>query len=308
VTRMARKGRPASLIEWPPRLVEDIARRRAVLFFGSGISANASSADGTRHPPTWAELLCLAADAIAPNAPQLSEEVRAFVARGDVLTAAEIVRRVLGQRRLTALLRRELVAPRFEAAPIHDALLALDFRITLTPNFDTLYESLAHGRAPVEVCHYSNPAVAARVREDCNLIIKTHGSMSDPASLIFSRCDYVQARARYRAFYDLVEALLRTHTFLFVGCGIDDSDMRALLETYGAEHPGAERHYFVTAADTFSDVTAAVLEDALNLHVLRYQAQAADHPALLAAVRALGTTVERERKAIHGHRRHGAKR
>ena len=307
---MARKGRPASLIEWPPRLVEDIARRRAVLFFGSGISDNASSADGTRHPPTWAELLRLAADAIAPNAPQLAEEVRAFVACGDVLTAAEIVRRVLGQRRLTALLRRELVAPRFEAAPIHDALLALDFRITLTPNFDTLYESRAHshGRAPVEVCDYSNPAVAARVREDCNLIIKTHGSMSHPASLIFSRCDYVQARARYRAVYDLVEALLRTHTFLFVGCGIDDSDMRALLEAYGAEHPGAERHYFVTAADTFSDVTAAVLEDALNLHVLRYQAQAADHPALLAAVRALGTAVEGERKAIHGYRRHGAKR
>jgi hypothetical protein len=84
--------------------------------------------------------------------------------------------------------------------------------------------------------------------------------------------------------------------------------MRALLEAYGAEHPEAERHYFVTAADTFSDITAAVLEDALNVHVLRYQAQAADHSALLAAVRALGTAVERERTAMRRHQPRGDQR
>ncbi|WP_104564965.1 SIR2 family protein [Ralstonia mannitolilytica] len=303
---MARKRRHnATLIDWPPRLVEDIARRRAVLFFGSGISANARSADGSRRPPTWAELLCEAANTIAADSPQLAEEVRAFVGRGDVLTAAEIVRRTLGQRRLTTLLRRQLVAPDFAPAPVHEALLALDFRITLTPNFDTLYETLAtsRGMPPVAVCDYSDPTVAARVREDRNLIIKTHGSMTQPASLIFSRCDYVRARARYRAFYDLVEALLRTHTFLFVGCGIDDSDMRALLETYGAEHPEAERHYFVAAADTFSDLPASVLEDALNLHVLRYQAPAADHAALLNALQALGAAVHAARAAMRPGRR-----
>lgn len=290
---MGLKARRAPRIRWPARLVEDIARRRAVLFFGSGISANARSADGARRPPTWAELLGTAADAIQTSAPQLADEVRAFVARGDVLTAAEIVRRALGQRRLSALLRRELVTPRFAPAPIHDALLALNFRITLTPNFDTLYEARAKSASasPVVVCHYSDHTIAARVREERNLIIKTHGSMSAPASLIFSRCDYVQARSRYRAFYDLVEALLRTHTFLFVGCGIDDSDMRALLEAYGAEHPEAERHYFVTAADTFSDLTAAVLEDALNLHILRYNAPTTDHASLVAAIDSLGAAV-----------------
>lgn len=98
------------------------------------------------------------------------------------------------------------------------------------------------------------------------------------------------------------------HTFLFIGCGIDDSDMHALLEAYGAEQPGAERHYFVTAADTFSDVTAAVLEDALNLHVICYQAQASDHSALVAAMRALGTAVQRERTEMRRHRPRAAKR
>jgi len=173
----------------------------------------------------------------------------------------------------------------------------LNFRITLTPNFDTLYEIRARETdgGALRVCHYSDRSVAAHVREERNLLIKTHGSMSDPASLIFSRCDYVRARARYRTFYDLVEALLRTHTFLFVGCGIDDSDMRALLETYGAEHPGAERHYFVTAADTFSDLAADVLQDALNLHIVRYAAPTSEHAALVHALRTLAQAVDAAR-------------
>ncbi|WP_426399616.1 hypothetical protein ACN9M1_25345 [Ralstonia sp. R-29] len=111
---MPASGAPP-LIHWPTRLAEDIARRRAVLFFGSGISANARSADGTRHPSTWAELLESAADAIDVDTPQLASEVRQFIARGDVLTAAEIVRRALGQHQLTALLRRELVNPDFQS-------------------------------------------------------------------------------------------------------------------------------------------------------------------------------------------------
>lgn len=293
---MPASGSPP-LVDWPTRLAEDIARRRAVLFFGSGISANARSPDGKRRPPTWAELLERAADAIDADSPQLADEVRQFIARGDVLTAAEIVRRALGQHRLTTLLREQLVTPGFRPAPIHDALLALNFRITLTPNFDTLYETRAQEveSSALRVCHYSDRSVAAHVREERNLLIKTHGSMSDPASLIFSRCDYVRARTRYRTFYDLVEALLRTHTFLFVGCGIDDSDMRALLETYGAEHPGAEQHYFVTAADTFSDLTAAVLQDALNLHIVRYAAPTSDHAALVRAMRTLAEAVEAAR-------------
>ncbi|MCO5399191.1 SIR2 family protein [Ralstonia soli] len=296
---MRKPPRKAPLIRWPRRLVEDIARRRAVLFFGSGVSANARSADGKSRPPTWAELLNAAAADMEAKAPQVANEVRTFVERGDVLTAAEIVRRVLGPRKLTALLRRNLVTPQFRAAPIHDALIALDFRITLTPNFDSLYETRAMALNPsAVVCHYSDRSVATRLRDEPDLIIKTHGSMSEPASLIFSRCDYIHARSRYRAFYGLVEALLRTYTFLFVGCGIDDSDMRALLEAYGADHPGAERHYFVAAADTFSDLTASVLADALNLHVLRYDAPAADHAALVDAFKMLRAQVDAERAAM----------
>lgn len=44
------------MIDWPERLVEDIARRRCVLFLGSGVSANSVNKEGER-PKTWTEVL-----------------------------------------------------------------------------------------------------------------------------------------------------------------------------------------------------------------------------------------------------------
>ena len=43
-------------ISWPDNLVNDIARRRCVLFLGSGISQNSTNMAGI-HPKTWKELL-----------------------------------------------------------------------------------------------------------------------------------------------------------------------------------------------------------------------------------------------------------
>ena len=46
------------MIDWPDKLVQDIARRRCVLFLGSGVSANSKNAAGER-PKTWVEVLKL---------------------------------------------------------------------------------------------------------------------------------------------------------------------------------------------------------------------------------------------------------
>lgn len=44
------------MIEWPDGVVNDLARRRAILVIGSGISRHAVGQDGVR-PPTWRQFL-----------------------------------------------------------------------------------------------------------------------------------------------------------------------------------------------------------------------------------------------------------
>lgn len=43
-------------MNWPDNLVDAIARRKCVLFLGSGISANSCNEDG-KHPATWEAFL-----------------------------------------------------------------------------------------------------------------------------------------------------------------------------------------------------------------------------------------------------------
>ena len=45
------------MINWPNQLVEDLARRRAVLFLGAGVSRNSLSANRLKRPPEWSEFL-----------------------------------------------------------------------------------------------------------------------------------------------------------------------------------------------------------------------------------------------------------
>lgn len=44
------------MINWPDRLVEQIARRRAVPYVGAGFSKASTTKDGKR-PPLWGEFL-----------------------------------------------------------------------------------------------------------------------------------------------------------------------------------------------------------------------------------------------------------
>ncbi|MCL8034387.1 SIR2 family protein, partial [Pseudomonas aeruginosa] len=64
------------------------------------------------------------------------------------------------------------------------------------------------------------------------LIIKIHGSVDSTDKLIFTRKDYSEARTKYRNFYQIIEALSLTHTFIFIGCGTNDPDIRLLLEDF----------------------------------------------------------------------------
>lgn len=51
------------MINWPDRLVEDLAKKRCVIFLGSGVSANSKNDEG-QHPPTWANFLTEGADSL----------------------------------------------------------------------------------------------------------------------------------------------------------------------------------------------------------------------------------------------------
>lgn len=280
-------------MNWPSQLVRDVASQKAVLFIGAGISMNSVGQDGVTRPKSWIQFLTSAADSIAVNKKKEKAEVLKLIKKNDLLTACELIRKLVGVDDFKELVKREFQAPGYVPANIHDHLWKLDLRITITPNFDNIYDTLVaqRGNGTVTVKRFCDSDVADALRRRERVVIKSHGSVTHPDELIFTRVDYAKARNAHRPFYELLDALLRTHTFIFVGCGLEDPDIRLLLEDYRFRHQFAPQHYFVIPSGQFSETLKSVFEESLKIKLLEYK-YTADHSNLTLALESLVKEVE----------------
>lgn len=287
------------MMKWPDKLVLDIARRRSVLFFGAGISMNSVGANGTTRPKDWFTFLKSALPRLGRKNSKLRLDVSSLIDKNDLLTACEVIRRAIGKDDFEELIKSEFQTPGYRPADIHRAMWKLDTRITITPNFDNIYDSvvteLGDGTASIKT--YYETDIAASLRRLERVLIKSHGSVSNPNQIIFSRTDYAQARNKYRDFYELLDSLLRTHTFLFIGCGVEDPDIRTLLEDYCYRHEFAPKHFFTISSDRLSKPVKNVLEDSLKLQFVEYEATK-DHINLTKGLEELVELVQQKRDEI----------
>jgi hypothetical protein len=280
------------MINWPPSLVTEIARRRVVVFLGAGISMQCRNATG-QSPKSWKELL-LAAVIQVPGPAARQNEIRKLISAGDFLTACEVIREKMGVHTFNSFLIEELLTPNFQPAPIHDTLIQLGARIYATPNFDKLLENKASALpgTPVRVKNYYDNDVAAVARGSITIILKVHGTIDTPDNMIFTRADYTRARNDYSGFYSVLEALSITHTFLFIGCGLNDPDIKLILENHAFIHKWSEPHYFVTAKSTIPASIIPAIERNLNIKMLEYTG---GHTQLKPELDALVSAVTNER-------------
>jgi hypothetical protein len=98
-------------------------------------------------------------------------------------------------------------------------------------------------------------------------------------------------------FYAVLEALALTHTFLFLGCGINDPDVRLLLEDMVFRYPNARPHIFVLPSNALHADLVAIIQSTMNVRVLTYNPSGA-HSQLLAGLDDLLVRVETEREEL----------
>lgn len=284
-------------ISWPNNLVNDIARRRCVLFLGSGISRNSTNYEN-KHPKTWKELL-LAGVAEIPK--QSQSCVKKHIAANNYLMACELLKKFMGRETFVDFLRNEYTTPRFNPADIHKKIFELDSRIIATPNFDNIYDVyVQHETAgTTNIKRYYDEDVADIIRKNDRLILKIHGDIQTPDKLIFSKIDYAHARNTYAHFYKILEALMLTHTFIFLGAGLNDPDISLLLEDYNFRYSFTRKHYFIIPKKTLTPEEREIYTGFLGLQFLEYDPRL-DHRELLDSISELVSKVEEERKNIAG--------
>lgn len=284
------------MISWPEDLVSAIARRRSVLFLGAGASMTSLNAAGQR-PPSWKGFLEAGIARCAGSKAEMNKLLR----NGDYLSCCQIIKYKLDHDWIP-FLEQQFLNPQFLPNKLHEAVFSLDSSIVLTPNFDKIFDNYAAAQSHnlLKIKKYYDDDIPRVLRGGGHqrLILKIHGCIDTPDKLIFTREDYADIRNKNANFYKAIDALVLTHTFLFVGCGMNDPDLALILEQY-ARSFGAAPPQYVALSGKISSEYKRMLSKNYNLKVLEYS-PAHDHKELLDSVLILVDLVEAERAKLAG--------
>lgn len=211
--RLAETGPEPELADLTPHadeLATEARRGRLVLFTGAGISLPAGL-------PDWRGLLAqLARDA------QFDDSAVARLKDMPLLDQAALIARRTGEAQLADQVADVMTAPHH--ALTHGLLANLPVRETVTLNYDELFEmAAADASAPVSVLPYE-PA------QD-RWLLKLHGCIrpNRRRDIVLTRNDYLSLGEHRATLTGLVQALLVTRHMLFVGFGLGDDHLHAVV-------------------------------------------------------------------------------
>ena len=276
---------------WPQSLVQTIARRRAVILIGSGVSANARTDAGER-PPTWGSFLATSYKVLGRRIPHIANALK----RCNYLEACDYLKSEHGAG-WQDLIRNTFVTPQYKPADIHKSIFDRDARIVASLNFDKIYETYAipASENTVIVKNYYDDDVRQTVAGSDRYIIKPHGTVDSMSRMIFTLQDYARARIQHAAFYEMMTALLHTHTFLCIGCGLSDPDMKLIFEDYRYRY--SESPHFMTLPTPVSAAEQSLRQTTRGLNVLGYSPKD-HHSELTNSLNELGKQVSLRRDEI----------
>lgn len=164
-------------------------------------------------------------------------------------------------------------------------------------NFDKIYETYAISVSEntVVVKNYNDGDVRQAVAGADRYIIKPHGTVDTISEMIFTLDDYAKARVEYASFYEVLTALLHTHTFLCIGCGLSDPDMNIIFQDY--RYKFGESPHFITLPSPISAAERDLIQRTRGLNVLPYSPRD-NHKELTDSLVELAKAVTGEREEI----------
>ncbi|WP_084490802.1 SIR2 family protein [Sphingobium ummariense] len=258
------------MVRWSDTAIEAVARRRAIVVLGAGSSMHSTPEAGSTRPPDWKSFLLTAADRLGRGP---KREAKKLVAASEYLSACEIIKSHLGADWPNAV-DDAFGNQRLQPGGLHTQIYGLDLPIVMTTNFDKVYQSaatrLSSSTVKVKTYRDQDLGLLAKGSSTSRVLLKTHGSIDDIGSMIFTRSDYVRLRTEFPLFQRVLSALAVTNTLIFVGCGLRDPDMILLLEDLAAATMGFGKHICITDSKQSTELEK-VYNDCFGLECIRYK-------------------------------------
>lgn len=229
-------------MEIPKALLSEIRSGRCVLFLGAGASKGARNSKG-EQPPNGSQLKGMLSDRFLGGG--YRERSLEFVAElaiseTDLITVQDFVRETFED---------------FNPGDFHMLLPTIRWRAIVTTNYDRIIEEAYESE---EDCMQSlvpfisnKERVDEKLRNETSLpLIKLHGCITrtrdESLPLILTVDQYVTHKDSRSRLFNMFEDLGYEYPIVFIGYGMEDHDIRAILQDLTRSNEGRPRYYIVS--------------------------------------------------------------
>lgn len=173
--------------------------------------------------------------------------LRAFFIEEGPLDCAQLFRQTVGEANYREFLLAQFDSTRqpfIRSTPSHAALVRLKLPLLFTTNYDELIETayLEAGRQ-LRVSVSEQQFKARRAENPASHLVKLHGSIDQPDTIVLTRSDYAQARVDRKEMLGFLRAEMTDTAFLFVGFSLSDPNFNLLHDdirlVYGMNAPAS---------------------------------------------------------------------
>jgi NAD-dependent SIR2 family protein deacetylase len=207
----------------PTDLAASIRAGKVSLFIGSGVSASAGLIG-------WADLIREMTDIIGKeDTTHTRQEIDDYLRDADYLDVAELFRQVVGPNAYFRFLR-ERYRREVQPSRLLKAIAKLNVRTIFTTNYDKLLELSFRRTAKADPPVIIYPDQLNYIEQDEIRIIKIHGDIDHPSSIVLTREDYTGYAARHHEFVQMLQSSINGSTMLFVGFGLRDPNFRRIYD------------------------------------------------------------------------------
>lgn len=250
----------------PNALVEQINTSLCVIWCGAGLSVSSGV-------PTWKLLILRMVQACADNGLSKIEldELHELQDSGYLDDVADFCRSFLGEPEYRELLRR-LFEPGNLSSALHQKLLEIPFSAILTTNYDKLIEHAVAKRdskIPPVLTNRDAPTLWRRLARNEFFILKVHGDIERPETVVLSSKDYTDHVFGNLPFIQFLQRLLTAKSVLFIGTSFTEPYILRLLEETRFLTAGVGLQHFALLPYA-GRIRSRLLRDRYNVSVITY--------------------------------------
>jgi hypothetical protein len=253
-----------------------LSSRNLILFAGSGLSAQASSPDG-KHPPLWKPLLedmiawCIRERLLEAAT---AAEIQNLIDGGFVIDAGQEMQEILDEpAQLQRCLEEVMLYDKARSGEVHRLITRLPFRGYLTTNYDEFIEGEFRSQNGVPLKKYYQPTlegVLETYRNYEQFIVKLHGDINDPSSIILGNRSYETLLYTNHTYRQCLETIFAMSSILFVGFSGSDPDIEGITSRVAAFDGRSRRHYMLVTKGSMPSLKAKRFWKDKGINIIEY--------------------------------------